>query len=125
MMRPSASRACSSVQIRSSGQSCTRSFGSNWKKNRCSEGVCVLTGTANRASLSWSTISRLIGPPAVGATPGLIELTNDGDETVRWEAAEALGKVGAATEAALEALIELLEDASPPVKASAAGALER
>jgi HEAT repeat protein len=52
----------------------------------------------------------------------LIRLLKDVDETVRCEAAEALGAVGEAG-AAVNALVELLQDASPPVKASAARAL--
>jgi len=53
--------------------------------------------------------------------PKLIDLLSDGDETVRCKAAEALGRVGGEIEATVAALIELLQDASPPVKAAAAG----
>ena len=53
----------------------------------------------------------------------LIRLLKDPDETVRCQAAEALGQVGGAEGATVVALAELLQDASAPVKASAARAL--
>ena len=53
-----------------------------------------------------------IGPLPSAAGSGLIASLNDVDETVRWEAAEALGKVGGDTAATVNALVQLLPDAS-------------
>ena len=58
----------------------------------------------------------------MGAAPGLVGLLKDADETVRCQAAEALGKVGGEEGATVGALVELLQDASAPVKAAAARA---
>ena len=52
-------------------------------------------------------------------------MLHEADETVRCEAARALGQVGGEVEATVAALIELLDDASAPVKESAARRWDR
>jgi HEAT repeat protein len=74
-----------------------------------------------------------IGLLAAAATPNLIALLKDADETVRCDSAESLAKVvvsgqrpaddATTHEPAVDALIALLNDAAPAVKASAARAL--
>ena len=65
----------------------------------------------------------LIGPPAAAAVPRLIELSKEGDETLRCQAAQSLGEIGGEVEVTVAALVDLLQDASPLVKAAAARAL--
>ena len=53
-----------------------------------------------------------MGAAAATAAPELRGVLQDTDETVRCQAAQALGRIGAADETTLAALVELLSDAS-------------
>ena len=95
--------------------------------------VSTLEAAMNDTSAAVRTQAALalgsIGPRAGTVAPGLIALLKDGDETVRCQAAEALGQVSVSMPAeaveprSVAALVELLQDASAPVKAAAAQAL--
>ena len=63
--------------------------------------------------------------PAAALAPGLIGMLKEADETIRCQAAHALGQVGGEVGATVAALVELLNDDSAPVKEAAAGRWER
>ena len=63
------------------------------------------------------------GPAAATVAPKLIALSRMGDESLRCQVAKTLGEVGGDVQATVAALINLLGDANPEVKAIAARAL--
>lgn len=66
----------------------------------------------------------VIGPPAAIATPALIRVLDDPDESLRREAAVALGRMGATAAAAAEPLaLVVVRDERPAVRDAAAHAL--
>jgi HEAT repeat protein len=64
------------------------------------------------------------GPKAAAAASRLTEMLKAGDDDLRTHAADALGAVGPAAEAAIPALVEAAaQDFDPPLRKAAAGAL--
>ena len=88
----------------------------------CNAGICPRRRIGAGADPGSPGVGR-IGPRASEVAPRLIGLLNEADETIRCQAAQALGEVGGEVGATVAALAELLNDASAPVKAAAARAL--
>ena len=72
-----------------------------------------------------STAAEALSKVGSAALPALIQSLNDEDRSVRYLAAETLGRLGPAAEEALPALIQALKDPDSGVRSSAATALKR
>jgi HEAT repeat protein len=90
--------------------------------------VQTVSQTDNEQELRRATIEALgiIGPAASVATPMLLRVLDDLDDSLRRETVTSLGKIGVQDDTTVEALLErFLADESPAVQEAAATALER